>query len=97
MDSTKMRSKITPEAVALFRRALELQAAGRRGSDECADLETELDMALGRMKPWQISPLDADPDDPQNFEQDWQRQEREDALAIRKELLQLIASEENNK
>ena len=61
------RAKITPEAVDLFRQGLELQAAGGLTSwneDAYFELQTKLDMALGRMKPWQVNQLDADPNSP---------------------------------
>ena len=79
------RAKITPEAVDLFRQGLELQAAGGLTSwneDAYFELQTKLDMALGRMKPWQVNQLDADPNSPPHiFELSWQREEWQSACS----------------
>lgn len=62
------------------------------GSDstEALDIETQLDIALGRMKPWQISPLQVESDGPPpswvTDGEPWKAEEWRQAQIIRREL-----------
>jgi hypothetical protein len=76
--------KITPQAVKLFQQGLAAMLVG--DSQKALDLEMQLDVALGRMKPWQFSPLQVEGDLPPDFKQPWQKEEWQSALELHREL-----------
>ncbi len=93
--------QITPEAIELFRRGLQIQ---ERGLDEeweedggrrreYLDLSSALAAALGRNKPWLPCVLDVGEDVPAWVTDRFHIENERAAIALRKELLAAIEQE----
>jgi hypothetical protein len=84
------RDRITPAVINLFLRALDIQRKFGDDSHQALDSETQLDIVLGRMKPWQISPLQVQPSGPApswvTDGEPWKLEEWRQAQALRHEL-----------